>query len=125
MFEAAVTAHLPLGPCALYASATGVVAVRLGEVTEERGDGAGQAAAIVREASLQLQAYLDGKLRSFDLPVDLSERTDFHRGVLQARIIPCHRSIGSSGRLVGYGHGLDVKQELLRMEQEQRGWCPR
>lgn len=30
--------------------------------------------------------------------------------------IPCHRVIGSDGRLTGYGGGLDVKQWLLEME---------
>ncbi len=29
-------------------------------------------------------------------------------------IIPCHRVIGSDGKLVGYGNGLDVKEKLLR-----------
>jgi methylated-DNA-[protein]-cysteine S-methyltransferase len=34
-------------------------------------------------------------------------------------IIPCHRIIGSSGKLVGYGGGLWRKAWLLRHEQEQ------
>lgn len=33
-----------------------------------------------------------------------------------AIIIPCHRVIGSGGKLVGYGGGLDVKAFLLRHE---------
>lgn len=32
-------------------------------------------------------------------------------------IIPCHRVIGSSGKLTGYGGGLDRKQALLDLEQ--------
>jgi methylated-DNA-[protein]-cysteine S-methyltransferase len=32
-------------------------------------------------------------------------------------VIPCHRVIGSDGRLVGFGGGLEVKQFLLRLEQ--------
>lgn len=32
-------------------------------------------------------------------------------------IIPCHRVIGSTGNLVGYGGGLDVKVKLLTMEK--------
>ncbi len=32
-------------------------------------------------------------------------------------IIPCHRVIGSSGRLVGYGGGLDRKETLLAIER--------
>jgi methylated-DNA-[protein]-cysteine S-methyltransferase len=31
-------------------------------------------------------------------------------------IVPCHRVIGSSGRLTGYGGGLDRKEWLLRHE---------
>lgn len=33
-----------------------------------------------------------------------------------AIIIPCHRVIGSNGRLVGFGGGLEVKAFLLRFE---------
>ncbi|MGE5530894.1 MAG: methylated-DNA--[protein]-cysteine S-methyltransferase [Bacteroidota bacterium] len=163
MFQATVTTPLPIGPCALYASETGLVAVRLGEATQGQQAETGRAAEILTEASRQLQAYFEGQLRSFDLPLDLSGRSDFQRRVLQAcsqvgygqtatygdlaaragsaraaravgqvmaqnqlaLIIPCHRIIGSSGRLVGYGLGLDLKQELLRMEREQRGWSAR
>ena len=31
-------------------------------------------------------------------------------------IIPCHRVIGSNGKLVGYAGGLSVKQQLLDLE---------
>ena len=31
-------------------------------------------------------------------------------------IVPCHRVIGSNGKLVGYGGGLDVKKTLLQLE---------
>lgn len=31
-------------------------------------------------------------------------------------IIPCHRVVGSDGRLTGYGGGLDAKAFLLRLE---------
>ena len=31
-------------------------------------------------------------------------------------VLPCHRVIGASGKLVGYGGGLDVKEHLLRLE---------
>ena len=33
-------------------------------------------------------------------------------------IIPCHRVIGSNGKLVGYGGGLSVKKRLLRIEND-------
>lgn len=31
-------------------------------------------------------------------------------------IVPCHRIVGSDGRLVGFGAGLPVKAQLLRLE---------
>ncbi len=30
--------------------------------------------------------------------------------------IPCHRVVGSSGKLVGYALGLDIKEKLLELE---------
>lgn len=33
-----------------------------------------------------------------------------------AIIVPCHRVVGSNGKLVGYAAGLDVKQILLNIE---------
>jgi methylated-DNA-[protein]-cysteine S-methyltransferase len=33
-----------------------------------------------------------------------------------AIIIPCHRVIGSNGRLTGYGGGLEIKQRLIELE---------
>ena len=32
-------------------------------------------------------------------------------------IIPCHRLIGASGALTGFGGGLDMKAALLRLEK--------
>lgn len=37
-----------------------------------------------------------------------------------AIIVPCHRVIGSSGKLTGFGGGLDIKQRLLDLEQGHR-----
>jgi len=34
-------------------------------------------------------------------------------------VVPCHRVIQSSGRLGGYGGGLDLKAKLLAMEQSK------
>ena len=36
-------------------------------------------------------------------------------------IVPCHRVIGSSGDLTGFGGGLDTKAALLRLEAENAG----
>ena len=38
-----------------------------------------------------------------------------HRNPLPI-LIPCHRVIGASGKLTGYGGGLDLKQKLLELE---------
>ena len=34
-------------------------------------------------------------------------------------IIPCHRVIGTNGKLVGYAGGLDIKTQLLKIEHKQ------
>jgi len=34
-------------------------------------------------------------------------------------VIPCHRVIGSNGKLTGYGGGLDIKEKLLALERRQ------
>jgi methylated-DNA-[protein]-cysteine S-methyltransferase len=31
-------------------------------------------------------------------------------------VVPCHRVIGSSGKLVGYGGGIELKKKLLSLE---------
>lgn len=36
-------------------------------------------------------------------------------------IIPCHRIIGSNGKLIGYAGGLDIKQKLLQLERCSSG----
>jgi O6-methylguanine-DNA--protein-cysteine methyltransferase len=34
-------------------------------------------------------------------------------------VLPCHRVVGASGSLVGYGGGLARKQALLRLESAE------
>jgi len=34
-------------------------------------------------------------------------------------VVPCHRVIGATGDLTGFGGGLDTKEALLRLEAEQ------
>src|SRR5258708_3602809 len=41
-----------------------------------------------------------------------------------AIVIPCHRVIGSNGKLTGYGGGLPIKQNLLALEQRQLTLLP-
>jgi methylated-DNA-[protein]-cysteine S-methyltransferase len=105
----------------------------------------------------RLRAYCDGRSDNFlDVPLDLTDSTDFQRrvslacrqitwgntctyGELAARIgspgaaravgsvmarnrlpivIPCHRVLGTAGRLGGYSApgGLDMKRRLLHLE---------
>ena len=33
-------------------------------------------------------------------------------------IVPCHRVVGKDGKLTGYGGGLDIKKQLLELEQK-------
>jgi methylated-DNA-[protein]-cysteine S-methyltransferase len=40
-----------------------------------------------------------------------------------AIIVPCHRVIGASGKLTGFGGGLDIKRRLLDHESGQRLLC--
>lgn len=35
-------------------------------------------------------------------------------------LVPCHRVIGSGGKLTGFGGGLEIKQALLDLEQHWR-----
>jgi methylated-DNA-[protein]-cysteine S-methyltransferase len=35
-------------------------------------------------------------------------------------VVPCHRVVGASGSLIGYGGGLERKQLLLNLERRQR-----
>ncbi|HYN87221.1 MAG TPA: methylated-DNA--[protein]-cysteine S-methyltransferase [Ardenticatenaceae bacterium] len=114
------------------------------------------------QAKAQLQAYFDGTLTAFDLPLRL-DGTAFQEKVWQelrqipygatisygelarrleqpnaARavglangrnpisiVVPCHRVIGSNGKLVGYGGGLDRKEALLAFEMAVRTQGPR
>lgn len=109
---------------------------------------------VLREASRQLDSYLRGDLREFELNL-APEGTGFMQSVWKALreipygetrsyreiavslgnpmasravglannrnpipiFIPCHRVLGSNGKLTGYLGGLDVKEKLLRLEK--------
>lgn len=110
---------------------------------------------LIRSAKLQLEEYLKGKRREFDLPLN-PKGTDFqmrvwkelmkipygstasyreiaermgnpnacravgmanHRNPISI-LIPCHRVIGSNGKMVGYGGGLERKKRLLELERK-------
>jgi methylated-DNA-[protein]-cysteine S-methyltransferase len=108
---------------------------------------------VIRETTRQLQAYFEGRLRNFDIPLDMRGtpfqlrvwnqlqtipygETRSYLGLANAIgsaaavravgaanganpvaiIVPCHRVIGSNGKLVGYGGGLPLKKRLLELE---------
>jgi methylated-DNA-[protein]-cysteine S-methyltransferase len=106
------------------------------------------------ETRRELDEYLAGRRRTFDLGLDLRGQAPFAVAVLgqlakvpygrtatygelatragnprAARavgmvmnrnpvpiVLPCHRIVGASGSLVGYGGGLERKEKLLRLE---------
>jgi len=74
-------------------------------VDETSSNGAGRAAAIhLKAARVAVQAYLSGKARSFDLPLDIEGRTPFQVKVWQVlRTIPYGRvrSYGWVARKIG------------------------
>ena len=105
----------------------------------------------------QLNAYFDGELQEFDLPL-APQGTDFQLDVWQQLqtipygftttygdiayelgnpkatravgaangrnpipiVIPCHRVIGSDGRLIGFRGGIEFKEALLGLERHGR-----
>lgn len=109
---------------------------------------------LIKNAAKQLEEYLNGSRKIFDLPLN-PQGTEFQRKVWNALcdipfgetrsykqvavtignpkasraigmannknpimiIIPCHRVIGSNGKLVGYAGGLDIKDKLLSIEK--------
>lgn len=112
---------------------------------------------LIRKAYEQIELYLEGKLKDFDIPLAV-EGTEFQLKVWKALIdipygetrsykdiaevvaspkayravgmtnnknpisiiIPCHRVIGSNGKLVGYGGGIDIKEKLLHLERKDK-----
>jgi methylated-DNA-[protein]-cysteine S-methyltransferase len=105
------------------------------------------------ELTRELAAYFAGRLRRFEVPLDMQGtafqkrvwrelegipfgETRSYRQVAMAIgaenavravgaanganpvpiVVPCHRVIGSSGKLVGYGGGLELKKRLLELE---------
>jgi methylated-DNA-[protein]-cysteine S-methyltransferase len=138
----------PVGKLKLVASRAGLVAVlwenddprrvRLDESTED------DAHPILARAETELAEYFAGKRNSFSIPLD-ARGTVFHEtrcygeiatqlgvptasravGAANGRnpisiIVPCHRVIGSSGKLTGFAGGLEAKSFLLNLEGKGR-----
>lgn len=109
----------------------------------------------LKKAAQQLNEYLAGQRKEFDIEYMYTRGTPFQHKVWDALqkipygevasykdiaemvgspkafravggannknpisiFIPCHRIIGQSGKLVGYGGGLDKKEFLLKLEK--------
>ncbi|MEG0919389.1 MAG: methylated-DNA--[protein]-cysteine S-methyltransferase [Anaerovoracaceae bacterium] len=114
----------------------------------------GKPSRIITKAYKQLEEFLEGKRKKFDLPLNPSG-TEFQKSVWKELsnipygetksykdiaiaignpngcravglannknpipiIIPCHRVVGSNGKLVGYAYGLKLKEKLLNIEK--------
>jgi len=77
---------------------------------------------------MELQNIKFGSTRSYQEQADALKSPDSVRAVANANgmnrisiLIPCHRVIGSDGRLVGYGGGLKRKKWLLDHEKKFSG----
>jgi methylated-DNA-[protein]-cysteine S-methyltransferase len=71
----------------------------------------------------QLRKIPYGETRSYSQIAEAIGRPKAVRAVGTANgsnpvaiIVPCHRVIGSSGKLTGYGGGLPLKKRLLELE---------
>ena len=76
----------------------------------------------------ELQEIPFGTTRSYQEQAEALKRPDSVRAVANANgmnrisiVIPCHRVIGSDGRLTGYGGGLKRKKWLLDHEKKYSG----
>lgn len=114
-------------------------------------------AEVLEKAAGEIMEYLEGKRRSFQIPIQMSG-TPFQEKVWEALrgipygetrsygeiaaqagspggaravgaacgrnpimiLVPCHRVVGSGGKLVGFGGGLPMKEYLLALERRNR-----
>ncbi len=90
---------------------------------------------LLKETEKQLMEYLEGKRREFNVPYgevrtykQIAEKVGNpkaaravgmanHRNPIPI-MIPCHRVIGSNGKLVGYALGMEKKRYLLEWEKK-------
>ncbi|NQU61255.1 MAG: methylated-DNA--[protein]-cysteine S-methyltransferase [Rhodospirillales bacterium] len=99
----------PLGPLTVFEDGGAVVALEWG-----RADG-GSSSAVLKKAKAQLDAYFDGKLKRFDLPL-VPTGTDFQRKVWgQLSKIPF-------GKIRSYG---DIAEAVSSAPRAVGGACGR
>ena len=94
-----------------------------GRLTEFELDVAGDGTAFQKRVWKELRGVPYGETVSYgDIAKAIGQPTASRAvGMANGRnpisiIVPCHRIIGSGGKLVGYGGGLDRKTRLLRLE---------
>lgn len=80
-----------------------------------------------REAWLALASVPYGETTSYGEQAERIGRKGASRAVGAANgknpvpiVLPCHRIIGANGALTGFAGGLDIKQRLLALEQDQQ-----
>lgn len=167
MTETLTTAQMnsPVGELVIVASDAGLRAIlwpseRDGRVTFAEPTAKGEHP-IIEQTISQLEEYLAGERKDFDLPLDLVG-TDFQKevwaglakipygetqsygelanelnkpgaaravGAATGRnpisiVVPCHRLVGSSGKLTGFAGGIDTKRWLLDHESPERAMFP-
>nr|CAA9348833.1 MAG: Methylated-DNA--protein-cysteine methyltransferase [uncultured Nocardioidaceae bacterium] len=146
----------PIGPLRVHTDGTAVTAIEFSPFREPAG-AQDDTQPVLTEAKRQLQAYFDGDLKDFDLPLAPQGGSEFRRRVWAALceipygsttsygvvarglglpagasravgtanganpipiVVPCHRVVGSDGKLTGYAGGLDRKRILLDLERD-------
>ena len=80
-----------------------------------------------KEAWLALASVPYGETTSYGEQAERIGRKGAFRAVGAANgknpvpiVLPCHRIVGANGALTGFAGGLDVKQRLLALEQDQQ-----
>jgi methylated-DNA-[protein]-cysteine S-methyltransferase len=147
--------NTPLGPVEVAEVGGRLVTIRFGEGPV---GGSREPTGVLERAMQQLDAYFEGRLRRFDLPLHPHGTPFDHRvwevvrtipyaatmtyGEIAARlddpgaaravghanarnplpiVVPCHRVVGTSGRLTGYAGGIERKRALLELEAATAG----
>lgn len=143
----------PIGRCVIEGNATCITSIRIDDQTQQQYSK--ELPDHLLQCVEELEAYFEGKLEQFTVPLEISSGTPFQQKVWQALqdipygrtvsylniaekvankktvravgrcvggnpigiIIPCHRVIGSNGKLTGFAYGLENKRWLLELEQ--------
>ena len=142
--------NTPIGTAKIIGSSKGICSI---SVIENKIENSLNIASLLQPCIKQLEAYFNGKLKVFNLKLDLqgtafqckvwnqlqtinygktttylNQAKDLHnvkaiRAVAAANaknplwiVIPCHRVLGSNGKLIGYAGGLWRKKWLLNHE---------